>query len=85
MFDAAFQENTELVIVSLYSFAMYSTAATVSGEFRTTCWFLSWMDPPNDQIIARAAMFESSSLDIPIPIGTPLLFLISAPPLSRSS
>ena len=86
LFDAAFQENTSLVIVSLNSRAMNSTAATVcvrvehdllvrvllGGAVATTC-------------SARADHVRVDLLGHPRPIWTPLRFLISAPPRSRSS
>ena len=40
---------------------MNSTASTTSGELITTFSFSSWIEPPKDQIIARAAMLESIS------------------------
>jgi hypothetical protein len=51
----------------------------------TTCSASSWIDAPYDHSSARPAMFESISCDIPIPTWMPWLFLISAPPRSRSS
>ena len=82
---AAFQENTSLVMVSLNRRAMNSTAAIVSGELSTTRSLASWMDAPCVHMRPRRTMLESISWDMPRPICTPLDFLISAPPRSRSS
>ena len=62
---------------------MYSTAATVSCELMTTFSFSSWMEPPKDQIIAEAAMLESISWDIPMPIWMPWSLLISRAALEQ--
>jgi hypothetical protein len=72
-------------MVSLNRFTMNSTALMVSGELMTTFSLRSWIEPPNDQISARAAMFESSSLDIPMPICIPCSALIRRPPCNSSS
>jgi hypothetical protein len=64
---------------------MNSTAATVSGELITTFSCSSCSDAPYDHISARRIMLESISWDMPRPSWMPLLFLISAAPLSRSS
>src|SRR5215204_5441495 len=85
LLDAAFQPNTSSVMVSLNSRLMNSTAATVFSELITTCSFSSWIDAPCDHMSARMTMLESISWDMPRPIWMPLLFLISAPILSRSS
>jgi hypothetical protein len=43
------------------------------------------MEPPNDQMSARAAMLESTSWDMPMPTGVLDCRMISVPPLSSSS
>ena len=85
MLEAAVQPKTSGVIAPWKSLAMYSTAATVSGELMTTFSFSSWIEPPKAQIIAWAAMLESISLDMPMPIWTPCSLLMRTPPSSSSS
>ena len=50
---------------------MYVTAATTSGELIVTFSDSSWIAPPWAQMIVCAAMRESISLDMPMPIWTP--------------
>src|SRR6202795_2418519 len=88
LFDAAFQLSTAWVMPTAYSRLAYSSARSVSGEFRTTLLSLSWVDAPWHQRMLRTAMFESMSCERPTPIGICIcgyFFLISGAALTRSS
>ena len=53
----------------------------------TTFSFASWIEPSNDHRMARVAMLESSSCDMPMPIGiwiSGCLLLMAGATVSRS-
>src|SRR5262245_60487936 len=88
LFEAAFQLSTAGVMPTAYSRLVYSSAARVSGELRTTLLSLSWIDPPWHQRMLRTAMLESMSWLRPIPMGICIwdaFFLTSGAALTRSS
>src|SRR5712664_1905333 len=83
-----FQLNTAGVIPTLNSRAPNVSASSAWSDFKTTFSLASWIEPSNDHSIARAAMFESSSCDIPMPIGiwiSGCLALICGAAVTRSS
>src|SRR6266576_2855620 len=69
LLDAAFQLITDGFIPALKSRTPNVRASSVWSDLSTTFSFASCTEPSNDQIMARAAMLESSSCDIPMPIG----------------
>jgi len=57
---------------------MKLSTLTVCFELITGCWFAFWMYDPKHCIMAMFAMFESSSFDMPMPIGCPFAFSFGA-------
>src|SRR5438445_13879201 len=57
---------------------MNLSAPTVSFELIVSRLSAFWMNEPKHIIKAMFAMFESSSFDIPIPIGWPIAFSFGA-------
>ena len=85
LFDTAVHEKTSGTIASLYRRAMYATASIVFGLLSTTFSVASWMLLSYDHRSARAAMFESSSWESPMPSWIPCSLLIFPPYVIRSS
>src|SRR6266550_1526938 len=86
--DAAFQLNTDGFMPAANSRTPNSSAARLGSDLRTTFSLASCTEPSNDHSMARAAMLESSSCDMPIPIGiwiSGCFPLMSGAALTRSS
>src|SRR3954468_8838646 len=69
LLEAAFQLITAGVMPASYSRLAKLRASSAWSDLRTTFSLASWIDPSNDQSMARDAMLVSSSCDMPIPIG----------------